>query len=99
MNIVSRKTIKNFYEIYTDSKSSLVSWAAEAQKANWKTPADIKLRYPSASFLKNNRVVFNLKGNHYRLIVAVSYNYGAIYIKFIGSHNEYNLIDAETVGD
>ena len=65
--------------------------------AQWSQPTDIKERFGSASILKNRRVVFNIKGNHYRLIVAVAYKLGVVYVKFIGTHKEYDLIDAETV--
>ena len=68
-----------------------------AVHAAWKTPQDIKNQYASASFVGKNRVVFNIKGNHYRLIVAVAYRFGALYIKFVGTHAEYDQIDAATV--
>lgn len=66
-------------------------------KAHWETPTDIKMRYRSASFLHNRRVVFNIKGNDYRLIVSVAYRFQAVYVKFIGTHAEYDAVDAETV--
>jgi mRNA interferase HigB len=69
----------------------------EARKANWQQPSDIKTVFRNASILKNRRVVFNIKGNDYRLIVAVAYRFGALYIKFIGTHADYDAIDAETV--
>jgi mRNA interferase HigB len=68
------------------------------RKANWQTPQDIKHQYASASFLANNRVVFNIKGNKHRLIVAIAYTQGAVYIKFVGTHSEYDKIIAATVG-
>jgi len=74
-----------------------LAWHDEVAKAKWVSPQDIKNRYASASFVGRNRVVFNLKGNEYRLIVAVAYRIGAVYIKFIGTHAEYDKIDAETV--
>jgi len=75
----------------------LKAWYDEANKAQWLTPQDIKAQYNSASFIGRNRVVFNIKGNNYRLIVAVAYRFGAVYVKFVGSHCEYDKIDAETV--
>jgi len=69
----------------------------EVRKADWRQPADIKAQFRSASILKNRRVVFNIGGNTYRLIVAIAYRYGALYIKFIGTHAEYDAVDAETV--
>lgn len=69
----------------------------EASKAQWKQPADIKAQYRHASILKNRRVVFNIKGNDFRLIVAIAFNLSIVYVKFIGTHAEYDKIDAETV--
>ena len=73
------------------------SWADEVKKASWKQPAEIKEQYRSASILKNRRVVFNIKGNDYRLVASVAYHFQAVYVKFIGTHKEYDGIDAETV--
>lgn len=73
------------------------SWVDEVKKAEWSQPSEIKEQYRSASVLKNRRVVFNIKGNDYRLIVAIAYQYQAVYVKFIGTHKEYDAIDAETV--
>lgn len=73
------------------------AWFDEAVKADWAQPADIKAHYRNASILKNRRVVFNIKGNDYRLIAAVAYRLGVVYIKFVGTHAEYDKIDAETV--
>lgn len=73
------------------------TWFEDAHHAHWKTPQDIKLRYASASFVAANRVVFNIKGNDYRLVVAVAYRFAALYIKFVGRHAEYDAIDAATV--
>ncbi|POY45857.1 type II toxin-antitoxin system HigB family toxin, partial [Avibacterium paragallinarum] len=70
---------------------------AEAKKANWQSVHDIKAQYRNASILKNRRVVFNIKGNEYRLIVAIAFQMGAIYIKFIGTHKEYDNIKADSV--
>ncbi len=75
----------------------MLAWCDEVKKARWRQPADIKAQYSSASILKNRRVVFNLKGNDYRLIVAVAYNTGFVYVKFIGTHAEYDAVDANTV--
>ena len=69
----------------------------DATKADWKTPAEIKVQYRSASILKDRRVVFNIKGNSYRLIVAIAYQRGWIFVKFIGTHKEYDAVDADTI--
>lgn len=69
----------------------------EVKGADWTQPADIKAKYRSASILKNRRVVFNIKGNDYRLVVSVAYRFGSVYVKFIGTHEQYDAIDAETI--
>lgn len=79
-------------------RQPLKTWHAMACKADWKTPADVKADYRNASIIANNRVVFNIKGNDYRLIAAINYDVGVIWIKFIGTHAEYDRIDAATVG-
>ncbi|MGB4336791.1 MAG: type II toxin-antitoxin system HigB family toxin [Chromatiaceae bacterium] len=75
----------------------LRGWYAEASRAAWRTPADIKAMHRSASFLPNNRVVFNIKGNDYRLVVAVRYTQQLLFVRFIGTHAEYDRIDAQTI--
>ncbi len=80
-----------------DSKASLEAWHSEALKAKWRSPQDIKAQFRSASILKNNRVVFNLAGNKYRLIVAIDYGRQVCFVKFIGTHKQYDRIDAEAV--
>ena len=97
VNIVAVKFLRAFWEKYPDAEQSLKSWVDEAKKAAWAQPAEIKEQYRSASILKNRRVVFNIKGNDYRLLVSVAYHYQAVYVKFIGTHKEYDAIDAETV--
>ena len=97
VNIVAVKFLRAFWEKYPDAEQSLKSWVDEAKKAAWAQPAEIKEQYRSASILKHRRVVFNIKGNDYRLVVSVAYHYQAVYVKFIGTHKEYDAIDAETV--
>jgi mRNA interferase HigB len=97
MRIISRKRLIEFWQIHPDAEQPLRSWFAEAKKANWKTPVEIKALYRSASVLPNNRVVFNIKGNDYRLVVAIEYRYGKIYIRFVGTHDEYGRIDATSI--
>ncbi|WP_374053654.1 type II toxin-antitoxin system HigB family toxin [Xenorhabdus taiwanensis] len=97
MKIISVASLKAFWEKYPDAEQSLRAWFDEAKKALWKTPADIKAQYRNASILKNNRVVFNIKGNDYRLIVSIFYPAGWVYIKFIGTHKQYDAVDANTV--
>lgn len=97
MRIIARKTLKLFWEKHEDSEQQLKSWYDEAASASWKGPKDIKANYPSASFLRDNRVVFNIKGNYYRLIVKINYSYKMVWIRFIGTHAEYDKTDAETI--
>ena len=82
---------------YRNAKSALVAWNEEARKALWATPADVKAQYANASIVANNRVVFNIKGNDYRLIVAVAYKMQYVLIKFIGTYQQYDAVDAATI--
>lgn len=97
MKIISVKVLKDFWAANPDAEQPLRAWYDEASKAEWKNPADIKAQYRNASILKNRRVVFNIKGNDYRLIVAIAYRRGWMFIKFVGTHKDYDKIDAETV--
>jgi mRNA interferase HigB len=97
MRIVATKVLRDFWERHPGAKQHLEAWVDEARKADWRQPADIKVQFRSASILKNRRVVFNISGSTYRLIVAVAYRYGALYIKFISTHAEYGAIDAKTI--
>lgn len=99
MRIISRKKIKEFYEQpgFSDAKGPLESWLHETKNAEWRSPADIKRRYPSASLIKDNRVIFNIGGNKYRLVARINYPYKIVYIRFIGTHKEYDRINAEDI--
>ena len=95
MNIISKRTLVQFYEKHTQAKTPLEVWHQDAKKAEWKTPDDIKKVYSSASFLEDNRVVFNIKGNDYRLVVHIDYLRKIVRVKFIGTHSEYDKINAK----
>jgi len=82
---------------YSDSEQPLRAWFREASRADWKSPAEVKAAFRSASILANNRVVFNIAGNKYRLVVRVNYAYRVIYIRFVGTHRQYERINAEEV--
>lgn len=97
MRIIARRTLREFWETHPDAEEPLRAWYAIASQAEWRTPAQIKARYRNASILANNRVVFNIKGNDYRLIVAVDYDYQILFIRFIGSHKAYDQINATSV--
>nr|WP_243396732.1 type II toxin-antitoxin system HigB family toxin [Leptospira wolffii] len=91
--------MRDFYENpkYADSKTSIEIWYKDASKAFWTSPSSIKEKYRNASFLKDNRVVFNIHGNKYRLIVKVHYNLQTVFIRFIGTHEQYDKINAEEI--
>ncbi len=97
MRVIAKKILRDFWTIHNDCESQLQSWYHEALKAHWKSPHEIKKEFPSASILQDNRVVFNIKGNRYRLIVKINYDYSVVWIRFIGTHREYDNIDATTI--
>ena len=97
MHIVSLKTLRLFWEIHPDAEDSLRAWHLIARRAQWRTPVDIRADYGNASFVGNNRVVFNIKGNDYRLIVLAEYQMGRLFIRFVGTHAEYDRIDAAKI--
>ena len=90
MKVVGRIVLDDFCRKHGDVVSQLGSWLCEAQEAEWKSPSQIKLRFPHASFLSDNRVVFNIKGNRYRLETKISYSAQVIFVKRIGTHAEYS---------
>lgn len=97
MRVIAVSTLRAFWERHPDAEQPLKAWHEEAMNATWMQPSDIKEQYRSASVLKNRRVVFNIKGNDYRLIVAIAYKLQIVYVKFVGTHKEYDAVDAETV--
>lgn len=97
MRIIAIRTLREFWERHPQAETPLRGWYAEASNAAWQTPAEIKAAHRSASFLANNRVVFNIKGNDFRLVVAVRYQQGLMYVRFVGTHAEYDAIDAATI--
>lgn len=97
MRVFSQSSLRAFWEKHADAEQQLRAWYAEAVRADWASPQDIKERYRSADFLPGDRVVFNIKGNSYRLIVAIKYPFKAVYVRFVGTHAEYDAIDAGKV--
>ncbi|MCP4329764.1 MAG: type II toxin-antitoxin system HigB family toxin [Alphaproteobacteria bacterium] len=97
MRIIARRTLRAFWDLYPDSEEPLKAWFKEAEGADWATPAAVKAMYGNASILKDSRVVFNIGGNKYRLIVKFNFDYRIGYIRFVGSHKEYDEIDANSV--
>jgi mRNA interferase HigB len=94
MHVISRKTLLDYWQAHPDVKEPLKAWFKEAEHATWISFNDIKGRYRSADILPDDRVVFNIKGNHYRLVAKINYTKGIVYIRFIGTHVEYDRIDA-----
>ena len=97
MRVIAKSRLREFWEQYPDAEEVLQVWYREACAANWATPQDVKARYRTASFLADDRVVFNIKGNNYRLVVRVLYQFQMVYIRFVGTHKAYDDIDATTV--
>ena len=97
MRIISRSALREFWEKYPNAAGSLQAWYANVKRAKWRTPSDVKAIYRNASFIGNNRVVFNIKGNSYRLVAAINYQYGIVYVRFVGTHQAYNRINAATI--
>jgi mRNA interferase HigB len=97
MRVIARSTLRDFWLKHENTEQQLKAWYQEAAKASWLSPSDIKKEYPSASFLQDNRGVFNIKGNHYRLIVRINYDYQIVWIRFIGTHAAYDKIDANKI--
>lgn len=97
MRIFNRSTLLHFGRIHQDADAPLRAWYAEVAAAAWNSPADIKARYPHASLLGQKRVVFNIGGNKYRLIVEVDYIHTMVFVQFLGTHRQYDNVDAETV--
>lgn len=97
MRVISKKILREFWQKHADCEQQLKAWFQETNKAEWKNSMQIKKVYPTASFLADNRVVFNIKGNNYRLILKINYDYQIVWIRFIGTHAEYDKIDASKI--
>jgi mRNA interferase HigB len=97
IRIISRGTLRDFWEKHSDAEQYLKTWFETARFADWRSPNDIKITYPSASITANNRVVFNIKGNKYCLVVKFEYSRQWAFIRFVGTHAEYDKINAETI--
>jgi len=97
MRVISVKTLRDYWQKEPGAEGELKAWYAEAKNASWKTPAEIKTKYGNASILKTGRVVFNICGNRYRLVVRINYAFGLVYVRFVGTHKEYDKIDAGSI--
>jgi mRNA interferase HigB len=101
MRVIAKSTLRKFWERpgHADAQGPLKSWYDEAAQATWTSPQVIKAQYRSASFCGNNWVVFNIAGNKYRLVVEMQYRAGIAWVKFVGTHARYDMIDVETVNE
>ncbi|TKT86611.1 type II toxin-antitoxin system HigB family toxin [Dyadobacter frigoris] len=97
MNVISHKKLKDFYEVHSDSKAYLTAWFKTVRRTNWKDLNTLKQDFQSADLIADNRIIFNIKGNHYRLVVRISFEHKRVMVKWIGTHAEYNKIDARTI--
>jgi mRNA interferase HigB len=97
MRIIAKRTLKRYWESQPRVETELKAWYDEAKRVKWRMPSDVKAKYGSASILQNGRVVFNICGNRYRLVVRIHYDKGVAYVRFIGTHREYDSIDAQTI--
>jgi len=97
VRVIAKKILRDFWEKHNDCEQQLKAWFQEASKAEWNHPNDIKNEYPSASIVGNDRIVFNIKGNLYRLIVKINFDYQMVWIRFIGTHAEYDKINAKSI--
>src|SRR5580692_10396043 len=97
MRVISRKRLNELAKRYPETKVEMDAWFHEAKTADWSTPMQIKMKYGNASILKGCRVVFNICGNKYRLIVKINYHYSIVYVRFAGTHREYDAVNADEI--
>ena len=99
MRVIALSTLKRFSEarMYADAREPLLAWYRHTLNADWSTPAEVKRDYGTASILRDGRVVFNIAGNKYRLVVRINYPYRVVYVRFVGTHAQYDRIDAQSV--
>ncbi len=97
MRIIAKRTLREFWEWHADVQEPLLAWYREVEKEDWDTPAKVKEKYRSASIVGNNRVVFNIKGNNYRLVARINYPGRIVCVRFVGTHTEYDTVDVEEV--
>lgn len=97
MRVIAKKILREFWIKYPDCEQQLKSWYNEVNSAQWKSPNEIKKEFPSLSIIENSRYVFNIKGNNYRLIVKINFSYQIVWIRFIGTHSQYDKIDVANI--
>ena len=97
VRIISKVPLRAFWEAHPDAEQPLLAWHKEVEAADWDGPAKVKAKYANASIVGNNRVVFNIRGNTYRLVVRINYPYRVVYVRFVGTHTEYNAVGVTEV--
>ena len=97
MRIIALRALRDFWQQHPDAEQPLRAWYHDVKQATWRTPTDVKNAYRNASLIENKRVVFNIKGNDYRLVAAIQYQQGIVYIRFVGTHAQYDRVDATMV--
>lgn len=97
MRVIAKRTLREFWEKHRDCEQQLKSWFREAEQAEWNNPNEILAEYPNARIIENNRAIINIKGNRYRLIIKINFKFGMVWIRFIGTHAEYDKIDPKTI--
>jgi mRNA interferase HigB len=97
VRIVAKRSLRAFWEMHPEAEQPLLAWYREVEKEDWDSPAKIKAKYRAASIVGGNRVVFNIKGNDYRLVAKINYPHRVVYIRFVGTHADYDAIDVEEV--
>jgi mRNA interferase HigB len=100
MRVIAKRTLRRFWESHprgAEAKTPLEVWHSTVRHADWAGPTDVKATYGNASVLKNSRVVFSIGGNKFRLVARINYPYRIVYVRFVGTHDEYDAIDAESI--
>jgi mRNA interferase HigB len=97
MRLIALSTLKVFWKSHPDAEQPLLSWHEQVKHADWQTPAEVKAAFGSASILRGGRVVFNIAGNKYRLVAWINHPYRVVYIRFVGTHKQYDQIDAQNI--
>jgi mRNA interferase HigB len=97
VRIIAKSTLRAFWAAHPDAEEPLLAWYREVEKEDWSEPAQVKEKYRNASIVKGNRVVFNIKGNDYRLVVKINYPYRMLYLRFVGTHADYDRVNVEEV--
>jgi mRNA interferase HigB len=97
MRVIAKSTLREFWQVHPDAEEPLLAWFREVEHEDWDTPAKVKQKYRSASIVGGDRVVFNIKGNTYRLVVRINYPYRIVYIRFVGTHADYDEVDVQEI--